>query len=74
LFIQDVELNIRRNIYDVLISCEIPETRYLLRVFVCLLCMGRSRISAFKFFFNPMFVTICPKTFSNLCVESVRGM
>jgi len=25
-------------------------------------------------FFNPLFVTICPETFSNLCVDSVRDM
>jgi len=26
------------------------------------------------FFCNPLFVTICPETFSNLCVDSARGM
>jgi hypothetical protein len=25
-------------------------------------------------FFYPIFVTICPETFSNLCVDSVRDM
>jgi hypothetical protein len=25
-------------------------------------------------FYNPLFATICPETFSNLCVESVRDM
>jgi hypothetical protein len=28
----------------------------------------------FLFYFNPLFVTICPETFSNLCVNSVRVM
>ena len=27
-----------------------------------------------NFFFNPLFVTICPEPFSNLCVDSAGGM
>jgi len=26
------------------------------------------------FYINPLCVTICPETFSNLCVGNVRGM
>ena len=49
---------------------------------VTLLCqldffLARSRgryIGHQQIFFNPLVVTICPETFSNLCVDSVRDM
>ena len=28
----------------------------------------------FFLYLNPLFVTICPETFSDRCVDSVRGM
>jgi hypothetical protein len=36
--------------------------------------LGRSRRRWENVFFYPLFGTICPETFSNLCVESVRDM
>jgi len=32
-----------------------------------------SDVSVQFFFLNPLFFTICPETFSNLCVDSARG-
>jgi hypothetical protein len=31
-------------------------------------------IDNYFFIFNPLFVTICPETFSNRCVDTVRDM
>jgi len=35
---------------------------------------GNRHFSDNFFLINPLFVTICPETFSNLCVDSVRDM